>query len=322
LYTIPDKIDAIPYVTSYYNRTWGFCLTEKQKNQLKEKYYRVVINSKHKQGFLHYGELIIPGKSDEEIFISTYICHPSMANNELSGPIVTTALARFLTSGPRKYTYRIVFIPETIGSIVYLSKNIDIMKAKTVAGFNVTCIGDERCYSYLPSRDGNTYADKIAKHVLQHIDSGYNKYTWLDRGSDERQYCAPHVDLPIATIMRSKYGEYPEYHTSLDNFEFVTAKGLEGGYTALKKAIEVLEQNEYPVINTICEPQLGKRGLYNNTNYIGNDTTCLKLRKHIISMCDGKHSILDMADTLCISFQEVHDVIKTLDKVKLISYTN
>ena len=162
-----------------------------------------------------------------------------------------------------KYSYRIVFVPETIGSIAYISKNLKNMKKHIFAGFNVTCVGDNRCYSYLPSRDGNTLSDRIAKHVLYWTDNNYKAYEWKDRGSDERQYCAPNVDLPIASIMRSKYREYFEYHTSLDNLtKVVTPNGLEGGYNVLKKAIEAIENNVFPITTITGEPQLGKRGMY------------------------------------------------------------
>ena len=187
LHSVPENRDAIPYVTSYYEKRWGFCLSQNQRESLKEGEYNVVINSKIFSGKLNYGELILPGKVDKEIFISTYICHPSMANNELSGPTVTTYLAKWLKELPnRYYTYRIIFIPETIGSITYLSSNLKHLKNKVIAGFNVSCVGDERSYSYLPSRNGNTISDKVAKHVLKWIAPNYKCYSWLERGSDEQ----------------------------------------------------------------------------------------------------------------------------------------
>ena len=243
LHSLPDQPNAIPYITSYYERKWGFCLTQKQRDDLIEGQYEVMIDSKIFKGQLNYGELILPGKSEKEVFLSTYICHPSMANNELSGPTVLTFLAKWLSElKNRNYTFRLIFIPETIGSISYLSKNLEYLK-KVIAGFNISCVGDERSYSYLPSRNGNTISDKVAKHVLKWTDPNYKIYSWLDRGSDERQYCAPGVDLPIASILRTKYGEYPEYHTSLDNLdEVVTPKGLDGGYWILRRAIEALKK--------------------------------------------------------------------------------
>ena len=313
LYSLPHQPSAIPYVTSYYQRRWGFCLSHNKREQLKPGRYRAVIDSELKPGVLNYGELLIPGKSNEEVFLSTYICHPSMANNELSGPVVTTAIAQWIQTLPeRRYSYRIVFIPETIGSLVYLSRHLDHLKQHVIAGFNVTCIGDERAYSYLPSRAGDTLSDQAAKHVLRHIDPQFVSYSWLDRGSDERQYCAPGVDLPIATIMRSKYGEYPEYHTSLDDLNLVTPAGLKGGYMALKLALEVIEQNILPNITVLGEPQLGKRGLYPNIsrNRLDGGTQALM---NLLTYCDGKRTLLEIADLIG---QPMWDLVPFVEQLK------
>lgn len=312
LHSLPDQPNAIPYVTSYYERRWGFCLTHNQRMLLPQGLYHVVVESDLKPGVLNYAELILPGETDEEILLSTYICHPSMANNELSGPIVTTALAQWLQSlEKRRYTYRIVFIPETIGSIVYLSKNIDQLKRQVIAGFNITCIGDDRCYSYLPSRNGSSLSDQVALHVLHHTDTNFKRYSWLDRGSDERQYCAPGVDLPIATIMRSKYGEYPEYHTSLDNLNLITPSGLEGGYKAIRRAIEILEQNVYLRATVICEPQLGRRDLYPtlSTKESGEQ---VKAMMNLISYSDGTFTLLEIADLIREPFWELMPIVEKL----------
>ncbi|MCB9283032.1 MAG: DUF4910 domain-containing protein [Lewinellaceae bacterium] len=318
LYSLPDQPEAIPYVTSYYTERWGFCLPHNQRTKLKQGKYHVVINSKLENGVLNYGELVLRGKTKKEIFLSTYICHPSMANNELSGPAVLIAIGRWLQGlTDKKFTYRIIFIPETIGSLVYLSKNLAHLKRNVYAGFNMTCLGDEREYSFLPSRLGNTISDKVAKHVLKHIDPKFKEYTWLDRGSDERQYCSPGIDLPIASIMRSKYGTFPEYHTSLDDLTFVTPIGLEGGYNAVKQAIEILEKNVFYVSSVLGEPQLGKRGLYPTLSQKGS-TNDIKLMMDFISFCDGKKSLLEIASLLNCPFFNLLSISNRLLKENLI----
>jgi len=262
---------------------------------------------------MSYGELIIPGNSKSEIFLSTYICHPSMANNELSGPVVQTQLGLWLARlKERRYTYRLVFLPETIGSITYLSRNLKTLKKNVIAGFNITCVGDDRSYSYLPSRNGDTLSDRVAKHILHWTDPNYRKFAWLDRGSDERQYCSPGVDLPISSIMRTKYGEYPEYHTSLDDLNLVvTAKGLNGGYWALRNAIDLIEKNHFYVSINLCEPFMSKRNLYPSlsTKKIDNDVNRIM---DVLSYCDGFHSVIDIANNLNVP---AWDLYKTFDKL-------
>jgi len=285
--------------------------------------YKVHIDSQLENGSLTYGELIIPGDTKEEIFISTYVCHPSMANNELSGPTVTVFLSNWLKSlSKRQFTYRVVFIPETIGSITYLSKHLDILKDNVIAGFNVSCVGDNRAYSYLPSRNGNTISDQVAKHVLQWIDPEYKTYTWRDRGSDERQYCAPGVDLPIASIMRTKYGIYPEYHTSLDDLtNVVTPEGLAGGFNALMLAIQALEYNCYPKVTVYGEPQLGKRGLYPtiSTKTSGME---VQLMMDLLTQSDGTQSLLEIAKICDVPIWHLYPILNTLSEHKLIECHN
>lgn len=313
LFSLPEQPSAIPYVTSYYSRRWGFCLSQDDRKALKPGRYHAVIKSTLEPGEFNFADLVLPGETQDEIFLSTYICHPSMANNELSGPVVALALAQWLSSlETRKYTYRIVFIPETLGSLVYLSRNLDTLKSKTLAGFNITCVGDERSYSYLPSRNGETLSDRVAKHVLGNLHPNYARYTWLQRGSDERQYCAPGIDLPIASMMRTKYGEYPEYHTSLDDLSLVTPNGLEGGYWAHKRAIECIELNCLPIATVLGEPQLGSRGLYPTISKKNSVTDDVALMMDTLSYCDGTRDLLDISDLIGHAMWDVRPVVDKL----------
>ncbi len=320
LHTLPDQSNAIPYVTSYYEERWGFCLAHKQFKNLKNGIYKVVIKSTLADGELNYGELLIKGKSDKEIFLSTYICHPSMANNELSGISVLTFITKWLQEiNETNFSYRIVFVPETIGSIVYLSKNYNKMKSKIIAGYNISCVGDDRAYSFLPSRKKNTTSDLIAKHILKWIDPNFIEYTWLDRGSDERQYCSPGIDLPIASILRSKYGEYPEYHTSLDDLiNVVSPEGLNGGYWAIRRALEAIESNHKYKTTTLGEPQMGKRGLYSNlSSKQVNEKENLMM--DLLSYCDGQTYLLEIAENLNVPIWNLYDIVETLKKNNLIN---
>jgi aminopeptidase-like protein len=318
LYSLEKQPDAIPYITSYYKEHWGFCMTNQQRKQLKKGKYIVYIDSDLKNGHLTYGELIIQGESEKEVFLSTYVCHPSMANNELSGPVLATALAKWILMTARKYTYRIIFIPETIGSITYLSRNLETMKANIIAGYNISCVGDERTYSYLPSRNGNTLADRVALNILKSSQPNFISYSFLERGSDERQYCSPGIDLPVASIMRSKYGEYPEYHTSLDNMELVTEKGLQGSFEIYKECIELIEKNHKYKLNCYGEPQLGKRGLY-PTLSTKESGKIVRDMMNFIAYADGEKDLVEISNIIQVPVKELYPIIDTLLEHKLIS---
>ena len=318
VYTIPEQPDVIPYVTSYYKERRGFCMSENQRLQLNEDLYHVCIDSSLKEGCLTYGELLIPGESDKEIFLSTYICHPSMANNELSGPAVAVALAKYIKANAnRKYTYRIIFIPETIGSITYLSKNVDYMKQHVIAGYNISCVGDDRTYSYVESPYADTLADRVAQNVLHFHYPEYKRYSFLHRGSDERQYCSPMVGLSLCAICRSKYEEYPEYHTSADNLSLVTPTGLYGAYEVFRKCIDLLENNANYKVTVMCEPQLGKRGLYPTLSRRGSINDTRKMTA-FIAYADGKHDLIDISNKIGVDTQELFPMINKLMECHLI----
>lgn len=321
LFSLPNQPEAIPYVTSYYNKFWGFCISHNKREKLISGKYRVKIKSTIKHGSLTYGEVILPGESSEEVFLSTYVCHPSMANNELSGPVVTTFLVKWLTEIKRKYTYRIIFIPETIGSITYLSQNLDIMKKNIIAGFNISCVGDNRVYSYLPTRKGDTLSDRTIQHVLKYIDPDFIKYSWLERGSDERQYNSPGIDLPVASLLRSKYGTYPEYHTSLDDLSIISSEGLSGSYEALKQSINIIEKNHIYKTKVLGEPQLGKRNLYSNISKVNSSFESRSI-VNFLTYCDGSNDLLSIADLINVPFLKVEEITNKLLEFNLIEKTN
>ena len=277
LHTLKNQKNAIPYVTSYYLKNWGFCLSQNQKNKLKEGKYRVKINSTLKKGKLHYGEILIKGKIKKEIFLSTYICHPSLANNEISGMTLGIFLSNWINKLKNKrYSYRIIFIPETIGSIMYISKN-----------------------------------------------KNFNKYKWVDRGGDERQYCSAGVDLPVATLMRTKYGEYKEYHTSLDKLgTVVTAKGLGESFNIYTKIIEALENNNKLKFKIFCEPFLSKRNIYPTIHDAPNSEIMITadMLRHILSYADGNNDLIDIANLLDLPIWKLYPYIEILKKNKLIKY--
>ncbi len=311
LHSDEELPEAIPYVTSYYNRNWGLCLPHELRESLVDGTYHAVITSTLGPGSLTYGELVIPGDNDEEVFISTYVCHPSLANNELSGPVVATALALWLQSLPRRrYTYRFVFIPESIGALTYTSRNLEHLRSHVIAGFNLTCIGDEGDYSYLASRLGNLEIDRIGRRVVASRSPAV-EYSYLDRGSDERTYCAPGVDLPLISLMRTKYGSYREYHTSLDDLTVVTPDGLQGGLDLVRDCVIALETNDYYLATVKGEPQLGRRGLY-HTMHARTVADAVLLRTHVLAYADGEHSVVDMAELLGLTVEDVCAVINEL----------
>ncbi|MBT0815356.1 DUF4910 domain-containing protein [Campylobacter sp. CNRCH_2016_3089] len=314
LYSIEEIPDAIPYVTSYYKRRWGFCIKHEDRVKLKEGKYKVFIDAKHHEnGVLNYADLLIPSTQEtkDEILISTYLCHPSMANNELSGPVVATFLAKWLLElKERKYNYRFVFAPETIGSIVYLSKHLKHLQKYTKAGFALSCIGDDNAYSLIHTPSENTLADKVALHTLKDKNN-FKEFSFLNRGGNERQFCAPLVNLPIVGVCRTRFGDYKEYHTSKDDLNFISEEGLQGSLKAMQEIIMNLEVNEIYQNTVFCEPNLGKRDLYHTIN-TSSTNSCIPISCNFLAYCDGKNDVLDIASKLNIQAYELKDLVEKL----------
>lgn len=314
LHSLSEQPDAIPYVTSYYRRTWGFCMSHRMRQNLKSQQYHVKIDSTLAPGHMTYGELFIPGKSTKTILLSTYVCHPSMANNELSGPVLLAAMGRWLSQRENEFSYQLIFVPETIGTIYYLSRHIERLKRDVVAGYVLSCVGDDRTYSYLPSRTGDTLTDRVTKHILGIHAPGHARYTFLDRASDERQFNSPGVDLPVIPFSRSLYRKYPEYHTSLDDMSVISPQGLQNSFDMLRRCLEAIEGNGIYRCNCLCEPQLGKRGLYPTTSIKGGYDDTVRITIDTIAYCDGKTDLLDIAERIGAPIDTCIPIVRKLEE--------
>lgn len=320
VYSIPEQPDWIPYVTSYYKERWGFCMSENQRLTLKDDEYEVSIDSTLEDGSLTYGELVLPGETQDEILFSTYLCHPSMANNELSGPSLQTELVKYIKSLPKhRYTYRFVWNPETIGSITYLSRNLEQLQQHVKAGFVLSCVGDDRTYSYVCTKYADTLADRVIENVLKFHAPDHKRYSFLQRGSDERQYGSAGVDLPVCGFCRSLYREYPEYHTSADNMELVSPEGLQGSYDAMVKVINALENNYHYQMLCKCEPQLGKRGLYPTISRKGVYDK-VKSMQNFIAYADGKNDLIGISNIINVPVDELIPIKDKLLEHRLLTY--
>ena len=323
-----DLPTAIPYVTSYYKKYWGFCIAYNVFKKLKkEEKYKCVINSELKPGKLEVIEALISStkKTNRDIFFSSYLCHPSMANNELSGPVLINQLIKYTkTLSQRNYNYRFVLLPETIGSIAYLSRKSSELIKKVICGFNLSCCGDNFKFTHIQSPFGNNVADIALRAALIGKENVHSK-PFLERGSDERQYCSPTINLPLCGFSRSKYGEYKEYHTNLDNLSFISEEGLNGSFDVMKSIIDTFEFGIYPLSLTLGEPQLGKRNLYSNLSkcIAGKERDEVGIRMDILAYCNGHTSVFEIAlltnVPLLIVLKELklllsHSLIRSLDK--------
>jgi len=316
IYTLPNQPDQIPYITSYYKRRWGFCISHNQFLELdKNDTYEVFIDSSlNENGSMTIGEAIIKGKTEKEILFSTYICHPSMASNELSGPLVLAFIYRELKKQKElKYTYRFMFVPETIGSIYTLSVNGEKWKKTLQAGFVVTCIGDDGKYTYKKSRRGNCLPDRAVEAILNQTESDFNIVEFFPTGSDERQYCSPGFNLPVGSLMRTMYGKYPEYHTSADNKDFISFEAMEQSILKYLEIIEVLERNEkYVNKMPFCEPQLGKRGLYPTLGSQKGTEDFVAAMMWILNLTDGTNDLISISEKSKIPISQLLPVIDRL----------
>jgi aminopeptidase-like protein len=318
LHTLPEHPDWIPYRTSYYHRTWGFCLTHRQLEVLTDQSYRVVIDTSLEAGHLVYGECVIKGESEREVLLSCHVCHPSLANDNLSAIVVATMLARHLLTVRPRYTYRFLFIPGTIGSITWLSRNQD-RTGLIDHGLVLSCLGDSGGMTYKQSRRGNTDIDQIVAQVLRNERLPYRITPFVPYGYDERQYCSPGFDLPVGCLMRTPNGEYPEYHSSGDNLSLLRQESLTHSFAVLRRIVEVIEGNTtYRSLNPKGEPQLGRRGLWGSTGGLHSVGDHQMALLWVLNLADGQHSLLQMAERSGLPFSSIRAAAETLVNAKLL----
>ena len=314
--------NAIPYVTSYYKKSWGFCMSYKDFKKMPEGNYNVIISSKFKKGFLDVSHAILKGQTRREIFFSSYVCHPSMANNELSGPVVLNALLTYIKKRYKqtRFTYRFVLLPETIGSIAYLSKYKNILKNRVFLGYVLSCLGDKGNFSIIENPNKNCNSTKQLKNALK--GNKYNIYSFLERGSDERQYCSPNINLPISVFCRSKFHLYKEYHSSLDNLKIISQKNLQKSLDILINLVDKLEKSEFPKNLITCEAKLSKRNLYPSLSKYDNKNPMnkkLKLRTNFLAYADGNRTTSEIAKLINENIKDVKKEKNILLKNKIIS---
>lgn len=312
LHTLPDHPDWIPYRTSYYEETWGFCLSHNQFLNLEDDMYEVFIDSSLNEGHLTYGEYCIHGESSEEVLISCHSCHPSLCNDNLSGVALSAILANHMSKLSLRYSYRVLFIPGTVGSIAWLYTNENTVP-RIKHGLVLACLGDRGRSTYKRSRRGNAEIDKAAAHILKHSCSDYEVIDFFPYGYDERQYCSPGFNLPVGCLMRTPHGRYPEYHTSADNPDLVRPESLADSFFKCLKIFQILECNrKYVNLNPRCEPQLGKHGLYES---LGGQQDAAAIRMAmlwVLNLSDGSHTLLDIADRANMDFRTILAAANTL----------
>ncbi len=325
IFTLPNQPELIPYLTSYYKQRWGFCMTHNQFIALQDIEYEIFIDaSLNNNGSMTIADVMLEGSSEKEILFSTYFCHPSMANNELSGPLVTAFLYKELKKlKNRFYNYRFVFVPESIGSIYYLSKHGNVLLKNLEAGYVITCVGDAGNFTYKRSRKGNSLADRAAEIVLKNTEKEYVVEDFFPLGSDERQYCSPAFNLPVGSLMRTRYGKFPEYHTSGDNKNFISFEAMQKSVEKYLNIVKLLEYN-FKYINKIpfCEPQLGKRGLYPSLKSAKETSEFIEAMMWILNLSDGNNDLISISEKSNISVEKLFPVIDILLEKDIIMKNN
>jgi aminopeptidase-like protein len=317
LFALPEKPDWIPYRTSYYKETWGFCLSQRQLDSLEDAEYEVCIESSLKPGSLTYGEFIVPGKQKKEVLISCHCCHPSLCNDNLSGMVVAAKLAQLISTRAPRYTYRFLWSPGTIGAIAWLALHEEILP-HIKHGLVLSCVGDSGPFTYKRSRGGVAEIDRAVEHALQFSGAAFNLVDFTPLGYDERQYCSPGIDLPVGSFMRTPNGKYPQYHTSADDLNLVSGASLAESLDALLSVVDVLEKNgRYLNLSPKCEPQLGRRGLY---RLVGgtNSSRFEEAVLWVLNWSDGKHSLLEIAEKAKLPFSTIVEATKGLETCNLL----
>jgi aminopeptidase-like protein len=318
LFTIPEHPDWIPYRTSYYQESWGFCLAHETLLGLPEGTYDVRIDSTVDEGYLTYGEYFLQGDRDDEVLISTHVCHPSLANDNLSGIAVAALLARTLADRPHRLSYRFLFVPGTIGAIIWLSRSRDQV-ANVKHGLVLTGVGDRGQCTYKRSRRGNADIDRAVEHVLSHSGDAYEVADFSPYGYDERQYCSPGFDLPVGCFMRTPWGRYPEYHTSADDLDFVSAESLGDSFAKVLAVLSVVDDNSaYVNLSPYGEPQLGRRGLYRNAGGRRDESAWELALLWVLNLSDSRHTLLDVSERSGLEFETVRAAADALVEVGLL----
>lgn len=312
LHSLPDRPDWIPYRTSYYHETWGFCVSERQRQRLTDPEYEVCIDSTLAPGHLSYGELLLPGETRDEVLVSAHVCHPSLCDDNLSGIAVSVHLARWLAARPRRYSYRFLYAPGTIGSLTWLATHPDAIP-NLRHGMTLVCLGDRHPFTYKRTWQGDAEIDRAAAHVLAHSGEPHEVIDFFPYGYDERQFNAPGFRLPVGSLMRGRHGRFPEYHTSADNLAFVSPESLAASFALGRSLVEVLEGNRtYRNLRPHGEPQLGKYGVYRTTGGHADPGALQLAMLWVLNLSDGEHSLLAVAERSGLPFAQVREAADLL----------